>query len=100
MAAPSPTYPADAPIDGEWLGGCVNGCTVIMQMMRLPGHRSDQWAAWIDGELVTDAAGLTLLWAAIKARWPKAPSLQQLATMHEQYSARDEADAAAAHMAN
>ena len=96
MAAPCPIYPADAPLDGEWLGGRINGCTVIMQMMRMRGHRCDQWAAWIDGTLVTDASGLTELWRAIKRRWPRAPSLQALATMRQHYSARDEADAAAA----
>lgn len=98
MAAPAPSYPSEAPLDGEWLGGRVNGCTVIMQMMRMPGHRCDQWAAWIDGVLVTDASGLTELWRAIKKRWPRAPSLEMLATMHQGYTARDEADAAAAQM--
>lgn len=99
MAAPAPIYPADAPLTGDWLGGRINGHTVIMELVRLPGHRSDQWAAWIDGVQVTDAAGLTELWRAVKRRWPRAPSLQSLATMQQGYSARDEADAAAAQAA-
>jgi len=96
MAAPCPIYPADAPLTGDWLGGRINGHTIIMDLVRLPGHRSDQWAAWIDGQPVTDAAGLTELWRAVKQRWPRAPSLQALATMQQHYSARDEADAKAA----
>jgi hypothetical protein len=97
MAAPAPPYPADAPLTGDWLGGRINGHAVIMDLARMPSHRCDQWAAWIDGEQVTDAAGLTRLWALIKDRWPSAMPLRALATMPQGYSARDEADAQAAH---
>ena len=96
MAAPCPAYPADAPLTGDWLGGRINGCTVIMELVRLPGHRSDQWAAWIEGVQVTDAAGLTRLWALLKNEWHSAPSLAALASMQHGYSAQDEADAAKA----
>jgi hypothetical protein len=97
MAAPAPVYPATAPLTGDWIGGCVNGVTVIMDLARMPTHRCDQWAAWIDGEQVTDAAGLTRLWVLLKERWPSAPSLETLASMRQGYSAQDEADARAAH---
>lgn len=46
IAGPAPEYPALAPIHGDWLGGCVNGRTVILRLMRGPEHRSDQWAAF------------------------------------------------------
>lgn len=98
MAAPCPVYPADAPITGDWLGGRINGRCVVMELVRLPAHRSDQWAAWIDGQQVTDAAGLTRLWALLKDKWHRAPSLEMLASIPQGYTARDEAHAAAAQM--
>ena len=70
-----------APQHGDWIGGCVNGKTVIFRLMRDPKHRSDQWAAESDSEMVADAAGLTALWALLHKRWPKAPSLRMLASM-------------------
>jgi hypothetical protein len=93
MAGPCPVYPADAPLTGDWLGGRINGHTVIMALVRLPSHRCYQWCAWIDGELVADAAGLTRLWALLKDRWHGAPSLEALASMRQGYTARDEQDA-------
>ena len=84
-----------APLHGDWLGGCINGHTVIMRLMRDPAHRSDQWAAEIDGAAVTDAAGLTLLHDLLRAQFARAPSRRTLASMQTQWTARDEADAAA-----
>lgn len=63
--------------------------------MRDLAHRSDQWAAEIDGETVADAAGLTRLHDLLRSRWPKMQSRRELAGMQAGYSARDEADAAA-----
>lgn len=94
IAGPAPAYPAMAPVHGEWLGGRINGHTVIMRLIRNPHHRSDQFSAEIDGEVVADAAGLTRLHDLLRAGWPKAPSLRSLAGMQEGYSARDDADAA------
>ena len=96
IAGPAPAYPAMAPVHGEWLGGRINGCTVIMRLMRDPHHRSDQWAAEIDGEALADAAGLTRLLDLLRVQWPKAPSQRMLAGLQEGYSGRDEADAATA----
>lgn len=81
IAGPAPVYPATAPVHGDWLGWQVNGHTVIVRMMRHPRHRSDQWAAEIDGEAVADAIGLTALLDLLRQRFPKAPSLRQLASM-------------------
>jgi hypothetical protein len=93
IAGPAPSYPPLAPVYGSWLGGCINGHTVIMRLCREPGHRSDQWAAEIDGEVIADAAGLTRLHDLLRERWPKAPSRRTLATEQHGYTARDEADA-------
>ena len=95
IAGPAPAYPPTAPVHGDWLGGCINGHVVIMRLMRDPSHRSDQWAAEIDGEAVSDAAGLTRLLDLLRVQWPKAPSLRMLARLRDGYSGRDEADAAA-----
>jgi len=57
--------PPDAPVHGDWLGGRINGRTVILRLMRDPSHRSDQWAAELDGAVVADAAGLTRLWGLL-----------------------------------
>jgi hypothetical protein len=81
IAGPAPAYPPDAPLHGDWIGGTVNGKTVILRLMRDPGHRSDQWAAEIDGTPVADAAGLTSLWALLHKRWPRAMSRRTLATV-------------------
>ena len=81
IAGPAPAYPPMAPLHGDWIGGTINGHTVIMRLMRHPAHRSDQWAAEIDGEAVTDAAGLTRLWALLHTRWGRAPSRRMLAGM-------------------
>ena len=81
IAGPAPAYPPMAPVHGDWLGGCINGHAVIVRLMRHPKHRSDQWAAEIDGEVVAEAAGLTALWQILHERWPRALSRRQLATM-------------------
>ena len=81
IAGPAPAYPPTAPLHGDWLGGRINGHTVIVRLMRHPRHRSDQWAAEIDGEVVAEAAGLTALWQILHERWPRALSRRQLATM-------------------
>ena len=49
--------------------------------MRDPRHRSDQWAAEVDGEVIADAAGLTELWRLLKSRWPRALSRREIAGM-------------------
>lgn len=81
IAGPAPAYPSMAPVHGDWLGGCINGHTAIVRLMRRPMHRSDQWAAEIDGDVVAEAAGLTALWQILHERWPRALSKRQLATM-------------------
>ena len=81
IAGPSPLYPPTAPMYGDWLGGCINGHTVIMRLMRDPAHRCDQWAAEIDGATVADAAGLTRLHDLLRGHWPRAASLRILATV-------------------
>jgi hypothetical protein len=86
-----------APLTGDWIGGRINGQTVIISLQRETWHRCDQWAALIDGKVIAGAAGLTALWALLKDRWGRAPSLRMLATMRQGHSERDEADAAAAH---
>ena len=81
MKTLAPAYPPTAPIHGDWLGGCINGHVVILRLMRDTKHRSDQWAAEIDGEVVADAAGLTTLWRVLHKRWPRAMSRRTLATL-------------------
>lgn len=85
-----------APLHGDWLGGTINGHTVIIRLMRDPAHRSDQWAAEIDGETVADAAGLTRLHDLLRSRWPKAASRRELASHQHRWTARDELDASTA----
>lgn len=82
-----------APLHGDWLGGTINGHTVIIRLMRDPSHRSDQWAAEIDGQTVANAAGLTRLHDLLRSRWPRAASKRTLATMQERWTERDELDA-------
>lgn len=96
IAGPAPIYPPMAPLHGDWLGGRINGHTVIIRLMRGQAHRSDQWAAELDGETVADAAGLTRLHDLLRAQWPRAHSLRSLAGMHQGYTEMDEADAATA----
>lgn len=81
IAGPAPAYPPDAPLHGDWIGGRINGHTVVMRLMRDPQHRSDQWAAEIDGTPVADAAGLTALWALLHKRWPRQMSRRTMATL-------------------
>lgn len=93
IAGPAPAYPPMAPVHGDWLGGQINGHTVIIRLMREPGHRSDQFAAEIDGETVADAAGLTRLHDLLRSQWPRAHSRRSLAQTHQGHTERDEADA-------
>lgn len=96
IAGPAPAYPPTAPLHGDWLGGCINDHTVIIRLMRDPAHRSDQWAAEVDGVAVVDAAGLTRLHDLLRSQWPSAQSKRTLCAVQNGYSERDEADAAAA----
>ena len=96
IAGPAPEYPLLAPLHGDWLGGCVNGHTVIMRMVRDSRHRSDQWAAEIDGVTVADAGGLVALLDLLRHRFGKAPSKRALATVQNGYTERDELDATSA----
>jgi len=82
------------PVHGDFLAGCVNGQTVVMRLMRDPHHRSDQWAAEIDGVTVADAAGLVRLLDLLRQQFAPAPSKRHLASLQHGYTARDEADAA------
>ena len=93
IAGPTPLYPSSAPLHGDWLGGCVNGHTVVLRLMRDAHHRTDQWAAELDGETVAHAAGLTRLWALLCERFPKALPKSALCSMQGGYTARDEMDA-------
>ena len=81
IAGPAPAYPPEAPLHGDWIGGRINGRTVIARLMRDPSHRSDQWAAEIDGAVVADAAGLVALCELLRARWPKQMSRRTMATL-------------------
>ena len=85
-----------APVHGDWLGGCIHGHTIIMRLMRDPKHRSDQWAAELDGATVEDAAGLTRLHNLLRSRWPRSRSKRDLASDQQQWTARDEVDAMSA----
>lgn len=64
-----------------------------MRLMRDPSHRSDQWAAEVDGVTVADAAGLTRLHDLLRCKWPRAASLRALASSQQHWSERDELDA-------
>jgi hypothetical protein len=94
MTAPAPIYPAGLP-SGDWVGGCVNGKLVLFTLVRMPGHRVDQWAAWHNGQVVAQAAGLVALHQMLRDLWPKAPSLRGLASLQHGYTERDDADCAA-----
>lgn len=72
IAGPAPSYPPDAPLHGDWLGGRINGHTVIVRLMRDPTHRCDQWAAEIDGERV-GLLSATQIATLIRDRIPKRP---------------------------
>lgn len=95
IAGPAPAYPPTAPLHGDWLGGRINGHTVIVRLSRDARHRSDQWAAEVDGEVIADAAGLTRLWQLLHPRWPKAQSRRAMATEQGGHTERDEVDAMA-----
>lgn len=96
QAGPAPEYPPDLPQSGEWLAARVHGQTVVIHLHRLPSHRTDQWAALLDGRMLTDAAGLTVLCTALRHAIGRVPSLRAYAAMQNGYTAKDEADAAAA----
>jgi hypothetical protein len=97
QARPAPEYPPDLPASGEWLAARVHGQMVVLHLHRLPSHRTDQWGATQDGRLIADAAGLTVLCTALRHAIGRVPSRRAYASMQNGYSARDEADAKAAH---
>ena len=96
IAGPSPVYPSLAPLHGDWIGACINGQPVIIRLARDSRHRTDQWAAEIDGVVVADAAGMTALVTLLRGQFARAPSKRQLGCMQNGYTARDEEDARAA----
>ena len=96
IAGPAPEYPSLAPLHGDWLGGCINGQTVIVRLQRDTGHRCDQWAAELDGQVLTQAAGLTRLWNLLRDRWHKAPSVRAICSRQNGYTEQDEINAACA----
>jgi hypothetical protein len=65
---------------------------VVLRLARDRGHRSDQWAAEIDGQVVADAAGLVTLCQLLRAMMPKATSKRTVAGMQWDYTTRDIAD--------
>jgi hypothetical protein len=96
-ARPAPEYPPDLPTSGEWLAARVHGQFVVIHLHRLPSHRTDQWGATLGDQVLTDAAGLTVLCTELRHAIGRVPSRRAYALMQNGYSARDEADAAAAH---
>ena len=93
---PAPEYPPDLPPSGEWLAAHVHGQTVVIHLHRLLSHRTDQWGATLDGEIISDAAGMTVICTALRHAIGRVPSRRAYASMQNGYSARDEADAATA----
>jgi hypothetical protein len=93
---PEPEYPPDLPTSGEWLAARVHGQLVVIDLHRLPSHRTDQWGATLGGRVLTDAAGLTVLCTELRHAIGRVPSRRAYASMQTCYTARDEADAAAA----
>lgn len=95
-ARPAPEYPPDLPASGEWIAAHVHGQTVVIHLHRLPSHRTDQWGATLDGRIISDAAGMTVLCTALRHAVGRVPSRRAYVAMQGGYSARDEQDAAAA----
>lgn len=96
-AGPSPEYPATlrpgAHTD-EWVEVRLNGCTVRIQLGAPGGKgRSDQRSAWVDGELLASAIGLTALFDMVRGLLPSAPSLRALASIQNGFTPQDEIDA-------
>lgn len=105
IAAPAPIYQhemAPGSHTGEWIGGCINGVTVVYQLdAPMPTRRGvrprcDQRRVMRDRQQISPAMGLTAAMDALRDEFARAPSRRALAGMQERYSARDEADAAAA----
>jgi hypothetical protein len=94
QARPAPEYPPELPPDGEWLAARVHGQLVVIHLHQLPGHRTDQWGATMDGSVITDAGGLTVLCTALRQSIGRVPSRRAYAAMQNSYTARDETDAA------
>lgn len=106
-AGPSPNYPPQAmpgAETGEYVEIQWRGQFVRFDLCRPfpPGPclraRSDQAAVKLGSEVLLDAAGLVLIFDALRAMVQdvRAPSLRQYSSVQNGYSARDEADAAAA----
>lgn len=106
-AGPSPDYPQQAmpgAETGEYVEIQWRGQFVRLDLCRpFPPSpcvraRSDQASVKMGGEVLMDAAGLVLILDALRAMVQdiRAPSLRQYASAQNGYSARDEADAAAA----
>lgn len=95
--SPTPEYPAivkpGAHTD-EWVSVRLNGHTVRVQLGAPGGKgRSDQRSAWVDGELLAPAVGLTALFDLVRGMLPSAPSLRALASVQNGFTAQDELDA-------
>lgn len=101
-ARPAPEYPPDLPSSGEWLAALVHGQLVVIHLHRLPSHRTDQWGATLGSQVLTDAAGLTVLCTELRHAIGRVPSRRAYASMQQGYSQRDEESAALEHegMAN
>jgi len=106
MALPPPVYGTDlAPgaYTGDWIGGRIHGHTVIYRLdAPLPTRhgvrpRSDQWRVVADGEhQVSPALGLVGAMLSLRHEFGRAPSRRELVGLQHLWTARDEADAAAA----
>jgi hypothetical protein len=83
------------PQSGEWLAARIRGQLVVIDLHKWPEHRVDQWAAVREGELLSDAAGLTVLCTLLRQSMGRPLSLRAYAGLQQGYTARDEADAAA-----
>lgn len=106
-AGPSPNYPPQAmpgAETGEYVEIMWRGQFVRFDLCRPfpPGPclraRSDQASVKLDGEVLIDAAGLTRIFDELREmlQGVREPSLREYASAQNGYSARDEADAAAA----
>ena len=105
LAAPAPIYPheqAPGAPTGEWIGGCVNGVTMIYRLdAPMPTRRGirprcDQRRVMRDGAQISPAMGITDAMDKLRGEFARATSRKAIAGMQERYSVRDELDAAAA----
>ena len=105
LAAPAPIYPnelAPGTPTGEWIGGCVNGVTMIYRLdAPMPTRRGirprcDQRRVMRDGQQISPAMGITDAMDKLRAEFARAMPRRAIAGIQERYTERDEADAAAA----